>query len=54
LNEGSTEVLAERLQVYWKRVLAAGPYPYDFLFLTSTHSYHPDNNPPSLATAEVI
>lgn len=54
LKEESTDVLAERLEVYWRRVLVAGPYPHDFLFLTSTHSYHPDNNPPSLATARVI
>lgn len=54
--QNDLDLIEERLAVYWQRITVNGTreYPHDFLFLTSTHSFNADNNPPSRATAEVI
>jgi len=53
LTEGSTDAMAEGLAGYTARVRAAG-YRHDFLVLSATNPYFPDNNPPRRATAEMI
>lgn len=46
LTQNSTAAMAEGLAAYTER-LHSQDYPYDFIYLTSTHPYFADNNPPN-------
>ncbi len=51
--EGSIDRMAEGLNAYIERTI--GPdYPHDFVYLTATHPFFVDNNPPCPGTMELI
>lgn len=51
--EQSTQSMADGLKAYLDRAIGRD-YPHDFAFLTATHPYFSDNNPPDFATAQLV
>jgi hypothetical protein len=55
VDQLSTEVMQKNLDAYFNEILAPRNYPYDFLFLTSTHfPVMYDNGSPNIFTAQLI
>lgn len=54
ITKKDTNVMAEGLDKYVKRIEAMEDYPFDFAYLTSTNLPMYDNNPPDRDLAELI
>lgn len=53
LREGTTEAMAEGLKQYMRTRLPAD-YPLDFIYLTATHPWFVDNNPPDPSLTRLV